>query len=370
MINGEFMMDVSLPFELDYKPHLGHKTDYGIGMVGMGGIVQDAHLPAYRKAGFRVVACHDLNLETAQRVAKAYDIPRVYAALDDLLTDPAVEVVDIAVPPQHQLSIVQKVVAAGKPMLCQKPLAYSFGDAQQIVALAQQAGVKQAVNQQMRWDAGIRASRDLIRRGLIGQPAEAQIQVSVATPWHLWPWLASQDKLEILNHSIHHLDAMRFLFGDPEWVTSRHTRYVNQGAVKGETKTITILDYADGLQALVAVNHYNQQGDPLANFRFIGTEGAIEGTIGLLYDYPTGRPDTLEIRSTQFGQGIKITPTIHDMWFPDAFVGTMASLMLAVETDTPPIDNSTADNLNTLRLVHGAYLSAQENRSVRPSEIA
>jgi predicted dehydrogenase len=362
-------MTIKLPFEIDYKPHFGAKTDYGIGFIGTGGIVQYAHIPAYRKANFNIVACYDINANTAKNVAAQHNIPKVYESLDDLLADPKVEIVDIAVPPWEQLAIVEKVAAAKKHMLCQKPLSDNFAQAVKIVELAKQAGVKQAINQQMRWDAGIRASKDLIKRGVIGQPTDAQIQVSVATPWHMWPWLAAVPRLEITFHSIHYLDALRYLFGDPEWVTSRHARYANQGAVKGETKTITVLDYTSGLQILVSVNHYNEYADPFATFRFIGTEGAIDGTIGLMYNYPTGRPDTLEITSKQFGKGVKITPTLDEMWIPDAFVGTMASLMQAIETDSEPTDNSTADNLNTLRVANAAYISAAENRSVRPSEI-
>ena len=362
-------MTLKLPFEVNYKPRLGAKTDYGIGFIGTGGIVQYAHIPAYRKAKFNIIACYDLNTDAARGVAAQYGIPKVYESLDEFLNDPTVQIVDIAVPPWEQLKVVEQVAAAGKHMLCQKPLSDTFSEAVKIVEIAKKAGVKQAVNHQMRWDAGIRASKDLISQGVIGQPTDAQIQVSVATPWHMWPWLAAVPGLEVLFHSIHYLDALRYLFGDPEWVTSRHARYANQGAVKGETKTITVLDYAVGLQALVSVNHYNEYADPFATFRFIGTEGAIDGTIGLMYNYPTGRPDTLEVTSKQFGKGVKITPTLDEMWIPDAFVGTMASLMEAIETDSQPKDNSTEDNLNTLRVVNAAYLSAAENRSVRPSEI-
>ncbi len=362
-------MTYKLPFDLEYKPRLGKKIDYGIAFVGTGGIVQYAHIPAYKKAGFRIVGCFDQNIETAQKVAEEHGIPRVYSTVDELLADPAVEIVDIAVPPWEQLKVVEKVAAAHKHMLCQKPLADNFADASKIVQLGKQAGVKQAINHQMRWDAGIQASKHLIEAGVIGQPTDAQIHVSCLTPWHMWPWLAAVPKLEILFHSIHYLDSMRYLFGDPEWVTSRHARYAKQGAVKGETKTITVMDYSSGLQILVAVNHYNEWADSLATFRLIGTEGAIDGTIGLMYNYPTGRPDTLEITSSQFGKGVKITPTIEDMWIPDAFVGTMASLMEAIENNHTPTDNSTEDNLNTQRVVYAAYMSAAENRSVRPSEV-
>ncbi|MAS33973.1 MAG: oxidoreductase [Anaerolineaceae bacterium] len=350
---------------VDWRPKLGRKTDYGIGSIGCGGIVQYAHMPAYQKAGFKLVAAYDLNRETAEKLAADNQIPNVYDTLDELLADPAVEVVDIAVPPWTQLAIVEKVAAAGKHMLCQKPLSDTFSEAVKIVELGRQAGIKQAINHQMRWDAGIAASKDIIEQGLIGTPTDAQIQVTCETPWHMWPWLAAVPGLEIMFHSIHYLDSIRFLFGDPEWVTSRHTRYPEQGEVKGETKTVTVLDYQSGLQALVAVNHYNLHGETSAVFKFIGTEGAIEGTIGLMYDYPAGRPDTLVYRKR--GQD-PVPVELDEMWIPDAFVGPMAGLMMAIEQDTtPPTD--TLDNLNTLRVVNAAYRSAAENRSVRPSDI-
>ena len=350
---------------VDWRPKLPQKMDYGIGSVGCGGVVQYAHMPAYRNAGFKLVGAYDIKRENAEKAATDYDIPIVYDSLEALLADPSVDIVDIAVPAWEQLRIVEKVAAAGKHMLCQKPLAEDFGEAVKIVDLAQAAGVKQASNVQMRWDAGIAASKDLIRRGVIGTPTDAQIQVSVETAWHMWPWLANSPRLEVMYHSIHYLDAMRFLFGDPAWVTSRHARFVEQGDVKGETKTVTVLDYDSGLQALVAANHYNRHSDSQAVFRFIGTAGAIEGTIGLMYNYPVGRPDTLVLHR----QGESpVDVELDEMWIPDAFVGPMAGLMIAIETDDTPA-TATADHLNTLRLVNAAYRSAAENRSLRPSEI-
>src|SRR5574341_1325055 len=157
----------------------------------MGGIVQYAHMPAYKKAGFRAVACYDINREAAEKVAREFGIPKIYDSLDELLAEPQVEIVDIAVPAWEQLKIVERVAAAGKHMLCQKPLSEDYAEAVKIVDLAKKAGLKQASNHQMRWDAGIAASRDLIKRGVIGAPTDAQIQVSCQTPWHMWPWLAS-----------------------------------------------------------------------------------------------------------------------------------------------------------------------------------
>jgi predicted dehydrogenase len=349
---------------INWRPKIGTKTDYGIGFVGCGGIVQYAHIPAYQKAGFRMVAAYDLKREAAEKVAELTGTAKVYDTLDELLADPAVEIVDIAVMPWAQLEVVEKVAAAGKHMLCQKPLSDDYHKAQRIVALGKAAGVKQAVNHQMRWDSGIAAAKLMIEGGMIGTPTDSQIQVHSATPWHMWPWLASAPRLEVQYHSIHYIDSMRFIFGTPEWVTSRHAKYAGQGDVRAETKTITVLDYPGGLQATVMVNHYNMHGDISAIFRFLGTEGAIEGTIGLMYNYPTGRPDTLTYR--QQGKPPVDLP-LDEMWVPDAFVGPMAGLMHAIETDTPPPTDA-EDNLNTLRLVEAAYKSAGENRSVRPTE--
>jgi predicted dehydrogenase len=351
----------------DYKPRLPPKTDYGIGIIGCGGIVNYAHLVAYRNNGLDVVACYDVNPDAARKTAEAHGIPRVYEKLEDLLADSAIEIVDIAVQPWHQREIAERALAAGKHLLCQKPLSDKFENAQAIIEAGKRAGRKVAVNQQMRWDAGIAAARDLIAKGYIGQPTDAQIQVTTNTPWHMWPWLATSPRLEVEYHSIHYLDSMRSLFGDPEWVTSRHAKYPKQGA-QAETKTITVLDYANGLQALIAVNHQDESPDGYAIFRFLGTEGIIKGTIGLMYDYPRGRPDTFEVhRHADKPEDWQVVQ-LEGMWIPDAFIGPMASLMEAIQTDGTPITDA-QDNLNTLRLVEAAYRSASENRSVRPAEI-
>ncbi len=350
----------------DWRIPTGRGRDLGIGIVGCGGIIQYGHLPAYRHAGLRVVAVTDVDTEKARTVAREFDIPAVAGTADELVALPGVDIVDIAVPPWVQPDIVTLAAAAGRHMLCQKPFALDYETAQTMVQTAAAAGVLLAVNQQMRWDAGIAASRDLIARGAIGRPSAAQLQVSVSTGWHLWPWLAAAPRLEIMYHSIHYLDAMRSILGDPAWVTSVHGRYPEQAPVQGETRTTTLLEYPDGLQALIAVNHYNQHGTPYGEFRFYGTQGALEGTLGLLYDYPDGRPDTLslhrdgdQVRSYQF----------DTRWIPDAFLGPMGDLMDAIATSREPI-TSGRDNLGTIAVVQAAYRSAVERRSVRVAEIA
>src|SRR5262245_16537619 len=138
---------VTIPaFELNYRPQLPPKSDYGIGIVGCGGIVNYAHLPAYAAHGLRVLACYDVSIEAARKTAADHGIPTVYESLDALLADPLIEIVDIAVPAWHQRAIAERAMAAGKHLLCQKPLAEELPDAEAIAAAAQHSGRKAAVN--------------------------------------------------------------------------------------------------------------------------------------------------------------------------------------------------------------------------------
>jgi predicted dehydrogenase len=279
--------------DLQYRPRLPARIDDGIALIGCGEIANYAHLPAYKMHGLRVVGCYDINRAAAEETAARHGIPRVYETLDAALADPEAVICDIAVPAWHQRAIAEQARAAGKHLLCQKPLAENLADAEAIVNAARRARRKVAVNQQMRWSPAIAAVRDLIRRGFIGQPTNAQILVSIATPWHMWPWLQAHPHLDLMYHSIHSFDSLRCLFGDPAWVTSRHAHYPGRQE-RAETKKITVLDYDSGLQALIAVNHRDHSGDTYATCRFVGTEGVIKGIIGLLYDYPHGRLDSLQ----------------------------------------------------------------------------
>jgi predicted dehydrogenase len=121
---------------------------------------------------------------------------------------------------------------------------------------SQQAGLKIAVHQQFRWSSLIRSVRCLLSEGWVGDVLDVQVQVSIHTPWDMWPWIASQPRLEVLYHSIHYLDSLRYLFGEPSLVTSRHAKHPAQQA-NGETKTITVWDYDNGTQILIAICHFD-----------------------------------------------------------------------------------------------------------------
>ncbi|TML88966.1 MAG: Gfo/Idh/MocA family oxidoreductase [Actinobacteria bacterium] len=162
-------MTIDEILELDKGPKLPESRERGIGIVGAGAIVNAGHLPSYRKAGFNVVAIADTNLEAAQETAREWGVPAAYRSVDELLEDSKVEVVDIAVTPNAQFQIASKAFEAGRHALCQKPLAETLEPAIELVQRAERAGVRMAVNQQMRWEGVVRTAKLLIDAGWYGE---------------------------------------------------------------------------------------------------------------------------------------------------------------------------------------------------------
>jgi len=356
---------LDLNLDLDYGPNLGTKTDYRIGAIGAGFIMRDVHLAAYGEAGFDVVAIASRTPEHARAAAKLRGIGRVHDDWRALLADPAVEIVDIAYPPDKQFEIVREAVNhAGhiKGILAQKPLATNLADAAEMVRLCTEAGIVLAVNQNMRYDQSMRALKTLLTRGYLGEPVVAQITMHARPHWQ--GFIEGYDRVAILNLSIHHLDAYRFLFGDPERILVSVRTDPRTAFPHSDGMAFYILEYADGLRA-VGIDNCFTWADHGIEWRVEGTEGVAKGTIGWP-DYPAGSPSTLDFL-TKRRPDYWFQPRWPEQWFPQAFIGTMGQLMKALETGSEP-EISGRDNLKTMALIEAAYRSAAEGRAVAPAE--
>src|SRR5947208_6366064 len=120
----------------NYLPKLPRRKDWRIGCAGAGFIMRDCHLVAYRQAGFNPVAVASRNPATAHAVAAVRGMPKVHDTYDELLDDPQVEILDVAVPPDAQPDLIRRAVEKGRGrlrgILAQKPLALSVADAKDI----------------------------------------------------------------------------------------------------------------------------------------------------------------------------------------------------------------------------------------------
>lgn len=333
-----------------------------IGICGAGGIVDGAHLPAYIKAGLEVVAIYDVDNAKAKEVAAKHGIPRVYSTLAELLSDSSVEIVDIAVPAAAQPEIFAQVAAAKKHILAQKPFATTVAAGELMVKQAADAGIIAAVNQQLRFEEGVAAAHKMVDLGWIGKVSNFSINVNLMTPWELWPWAKDLDRLEVMLHSIHYHDLIRWFLGDAKTVFCAAGRTAGQFPT-GETRTISTALYDNGVTSLVHANHVNRGGDNYAEYRIDGDKGSIRGTLGLLYDYPNGRVDTLEINSQVVPTDGWLPYPVTTRWFPDAFIGTMGSVMKAISRGEA-LRSSVAENVGTLKMVEALYASMDSGKSV------
>ena len=325
-----------------------------IAVVGAGAIVRFAHLPAYRKAELPIAGICDLDASRAEDVRAEFALPRTFT-LEEILDDKSIEVVDIAVVPSAQPDIARRALAAGKHVLAQKPLAERSEVALDLVNAARQARRSLVVNQQMRYGEGIAAARAMVEAGWVGEPTCVTLDVNISTDWSAWPWLVASPQLDLMYHSIHYFDSIRSLFGDPDRVFCAAARRPGQLAA-GETRTMTTMLFADGRRAHVNVNHENLVGDYEARFRIDGSAGTVRGTIGLLYDYPHGRPDTLEVNSTVLPTDGWLPYPVTTRWIPDAFAGPMRALLKEIG-DGIPAPTTAADALQTLLVVECGYAS-------------
>jgi predicted dehydrogenase len=350
--------DLTIPAE--------HRRSFGI--IGAGSIVDVAHLPAYREAGLEVVAIVDRDTDRARALADRHGVARVHATIDDLLDDEDVAVVDIAVPASFQPEIAIRALEAGKDVICQKPLALDLGAARRIVDRATQLGRKVAVQQQLRFEEGIAATRAMMREGWIGEPTAVSFTIDVQTDFSAWSWLVEAPRLELYYHSIHYFDAIRALIGEPDRVFGTQSRRPGQVPI-GETRTISTLIFRGDLRAVVHANHENLSGQNRAEFQVDGTSGTIRGTLGLMYDYPRGRPDTLEIWSSVVPTDGWLSYPVTTRWIPDAFIGPMRSLLAAIANAGEP-ETSARDNLGTLRVIEALYRSGEtgESQAIQPEQ--
>lgn len=364
---------MNINLDLEHVAPPPKKKDYRIGVIGSGFIVRDCHVVSYQNAGYNVAAITSALPDEAREVACARNIPKVYATTRELLEDDSIEVLDIAVPPHALLSVMREVAERGKHIkgvLSQKPMGTSLAEAREIVGLAEQAGFVLGVNQNMRYDHSIRALKTLLNRGYLGDPVLGTIEMRAIPHWK--PWVQQYGRVTLQIMSIHHLDSFRYLFGDPEtvYVSARkdpRTNFEHRDGI-----VLYILEYANGMRAAAWDDVWTgpaREGsgsDIYIKWRTEGTDGLAHGTIGWP-SYPNATPSTIDF-TTKLAGNAWFSPRWKEVWFPDAFQGTMGQLLEALATGEEPAISG-RDNLKTIALVDACYKSLDEHRPVAIGEI-
>lgn len=324
-------------------------------IIGTGGIVRDAHLPAYKKAGLTVQGVTDLNATLARGIANDNKINNVYVDVADAVTACGTDVVyDIAVPP-HAIASILSQLPNEAAVLIQKPMGSDLAQAKAIRQICRDKKLKAAVNFQLRFSPMMMAARDAISKGMIGNLLELEVHLNIFTPWTLFPFLIPMERVEIAVHSIHYLDAIRALAGNPDGVFARSLR--DPRAVEfAQTRTSVILDYGDVLRGVMSINHNHQSGRKFQSawFRIEGSDGAMMVKLGVCFDYPNGEAD--ELWYCKNGGEWEQIP-LAGSWFIDSFMGTMRNVQRFDAGEDDALFASVEDAYQTMALVEACFES-------------
>ena len=330
-------------------------------IFGAGSIVADAHLPAYRKAGLTVKGIYDPDQVKAEKLANDWGCS-VYRTLEQA-TDHDDVVFDLATPPGVHLDILRKL-PIGAPALIQKPMGNDLDDATQILKICTERQLRAAVNFQLRFAPMSLALSSAIEQGLLGEVVDFDAWLALDTPWHLWKFLEGLPRVEISLHSIHYLDLIRSILGEPRGI---HARTVGHPASQmSQTRTSAMLDYGDQIRCNLSINHDHAFGRKFqaCEFRLCGTQGAAYMKLGVNLDYPKGEPDELWIKT---GAADWQQIELIGEWFPDAFVARMLQMQRFANGEESQLISSVQDAWHTMALVEAAYTSSAAPMTPIPS---
>ena len=189
----------------------------GWGFIGASTIAAQHMLGAVRaQPGHEVVAVCSGSLERAQEFAAAHGVAGAVDSVEALLADPAVKVVYVSSTNEKHLGQVLAAAAAGKHVLCEKPLALRLGEARSMVRACEEAGVTLGTNHHLRNAATHRKMRDLVRAGAVGKVLFARVFHAVYLPQHLQTWRIDRPEAGggvILDIAVHDADTLRFILG-------------------------------------------------------------------------------------------------------------------------------------------------------------
>jgi predicted dehydrogenase len=320
------------------------------------------HLQGWQDAGAQVVGLADLDADRARTLARRFGVAAAHDTLTPLL-ELRPTLVDVVLPPQAQGPVVRQALAAGVPVVCQKPFGTTYADAR---ALADEAAARKlplVVHENFRFMPWFRECRRLIDRGFLGRVHSVSFRLRPGDGQGPRAYLDRQPsfqtmpRLLVRETAVHHIDTFRYLCGEVRAVTARLRRL--NPVIAGEDAAVIVFEFDDERQGLFDGNRLNEH--PAADQRRTMGEMWLEGEAGVLrldgdahlWFKPHGQPE----RERAYDAG----PV--DRVFGGA-VGALQAHVLAHLAHGAPLENAAQDYLANLRVQAAVYHSHAHGRRV------
>jgi predicted dehydrogenase len=265
----------------------------GVGVIGANRWAESAHLPGYA-AHERVdlVALCDVIPERALALKARFGARKVYRDHREMLADPEIQAVDVCTPTHTHLALSLDAIAAGKHVLCEKPLHTEAGPAFAAAEAAAQRGVRTKLGFTFRYSPAIRQIKAWIQEGTLGeifhvQGFEQNSQfLDPDFPLRQVPPGAARDRLlpaSIVGYGSHLVDLMRWLGGEFRSVASSMKNFIPERCVVGmtgrqqiriEDATVALVEFASGAQGLLQSSYIAVGNYPGVEIRVYGSKAA------------------------------------------------------------------------------------------------
>jgi len=249
------------------------------GLIGASTIAAEHMIGAMRANGGEVVAVMSTNASRGQEYARKQGITRATTALAELVESPEIDAVYISTTNELHRDQVFAAAAAGKHVLCEKPLALNLADARAMVAECAKRGIVMGANHHLRNAATHRAMRDAIAEGRIGKPLFARVFHAVYLPPHLQGWRIANPSAGggvILDITVHDADTLRFVLGDEPVSVSAMTSQAGMAGGGLADGVMGVIRFAGG--ALAQFHDAFTTRYATTGFEVHGSEGSLIAT--------------------------------------------------------------------------------------------
>jgi predicted dehydrogenase len=317
------------------------------------GYISKRHLSAWKQVReAEIVAVCDLDFSKARERAQEFGIGTAFTEIERMLDETDLDFVDIATRPRNHLALVTAFASRGLHVLCQKPMAPSMAEAEQMVRECEQAGVVLMVNENTRHQAWFRKIWGLVNGGALGVVHYARFE----NRWRATlpkPEFEGQDyfrlmpQLILYEFGVHYLDTARYLFGEARSIFA-HLRRISPDIV-GEDLAVVAVDFGD-LLCLLDLNWYSVP-EPAVE-RIASGRARVEGTEGTVVLEMDGSLTLYRERDQQVWDFPAET-------IPRSFVAAQKHFVDSLRTGQSP-ETSGVETLKTMELVFAGYQSAKE----------
>jgi predicted dehydrogenase len=261
----------------------------GVGIVGLG-FGARVHLPGFRRLepeGVRVIAVCARNRVAARHVAEEAEVDRAYDDWRALVADEQVDLVSIATPPATHREIALAALEAGKAVLCEKPLALTAAEADELEAAAEAAAVPALIDFEFRGVPAFRRAKELLAEQAVGR----MLQLEVA--WHIpsrfkaagsgpsWKDSAKAGGGALLSLAVHSFDYVEWLLGPVVRVSGWAGSLLGEGS---DDVCAALLELDDGTTVTVSISTVARFGQGHV-LRFFGDAGSLTLANPELGDY-------------------------------------------------------------------------------------